>query len=72
MWTRETRIRNAIFGDDMHKVSIPALSRRTGIPPSTLYAYRAEPMRIPLDALVRIWTATGRTGEDFQKIIKKE
>lgn len=69
MWTKETIIRQTIFGDDLHPISITALSQKTGIPRSTLYAYRDSPMRIPLDNLLAIWSATERTGEDFQKLV---
>lgn len=69
MYTKESVIRKEIFGSAVQPISVSELSRRTGIPKSTLYKYREDPERIPLGCLLTIWKATGKSGEDFKKLL---
>ena len=53
-------LKELIFGDGVNKIRIPELSKITGIPASTLYAYRNKPGNIRLDDLILIMLAKGK------------
>lgn len=63
-------ISRIIFGDALNRVSIPELSRRTGISESTLRRYRSNPAVMTLDRLALICRARGIGAEGLKELIK--
>lgn len=57
---KQEKLKTLIFGDGINKIRIQELSKKTGIPASTLYAYRNKPGNIRLDDLILIMQAKGK------------
>ena len=59
-----------IFGNALQKVSIRELSKRCGIPESSLYRYRKNARGISLGDFHRIVSALGLPDEKVVQIVK--
>lgn len=67
---REKELGILIFGDEIEKVSIPALAKRTGISVNTLYKWRQHPYTIPTGKLLQIVKLTRMDPERRQRIFE--
>lgn len=67
---REKELGILIFGDEIEKVSIPALAKRTGISVNTLYKWKAAPYKIPTGKLLVIVKALRMDPERRQRIFE--
>ena len=66
MFVRSSRGKLLFFGP-LGPYSITQLSRKTGIPERTLYAYRKDPDSIPAGKLRLLFKATGVQPEQIVK-----
>ena len=58
-----------LFGTKLQPVNLNELSRLTGITASTLYRYKKEPKKIPLDRLCRIVQRRGINDQELRRLM---
>lgn len=63
--------RRILFGNEVNKAYLPEVSRRTGIPLSSLQQYKRGVNDIPLNRAVAIANAVGLTDEQKLMIFKE-
>lgn len=66
----DTELRKVLFPEGVMKVSIAELSKKTGIPKSTLYRFREKPTQIQFIYVHRIAKAVGATQEQIWRSIE--
>lgn len=69
MFVRQSRGKLLFFGP-LGPYSITQLSRKTGIPERTLYAYRKDPDNIPAGKLRLLFKAVGASPENVLRFFK--
>lgn len=66
----EAKLRDLLFGNDIRKVSVPELEKRTGICARTLYSYKSDPKYMPIWKMAAIAKAVGVTAEQLAEVFR--